>query len=172
MPKKLKPAVPGYDGKRQTALESIRAFCVGCQGGQHSLVTACPSTACAFFPYRSGSIADKADRRLLRIIATYCREQCLPQEDPRDCTAGKMFLDLSPCPVWPFRTGRSPYYGEGRREKLRQHALTSSSGAYYRPRLDGTVPVQTSGHPEGKSAENMTPIAPSTTSTNPAPAGR
>ena len=171
MPKKTQPAVPGFDGPRKTALESLRLFCVGCMGGSFALVVECPSPGCLFFGYRMGVI-EGADRRLLRIIATYCREQCLPQEDPRDCTAGKMFLDLSPCPVWPFRTGRSPYYGEGRREKLRHIALTSSSGAYYRPRLDGTMPVQTSGHPERKSTENMSPMAPTATSTNPAPVGR
>ena len=27
MPKKIKPAVPGFDGPRKTALESIRLFC-------------------------------------------------------------------------------------------------------------------------------------------------
>lgn len=149
MPKKSKPAVPGFDGPRKTALESLRLFCVGCTGGSFALVADCPSKGCLFFPYGSGSIADGADRRLLRIIKCYC-EACEPDGNPSACTAGKKYLDLDPCWVWPFRTGRSPYYGEGRREKLRQHALASGSEAYFRPRLDGTVPVQASGHTAGE----------------------
>lgn len=149
MPKKLRAAVPGFDGPRKTALESLRLHCVQCMGGQRALVTECPSSGCLFFPYRSGSIEDGADRRLLRIIKGYC-EACEPDGNPSACTACKKFLDLDPCWVWPFRTGRSPYYGEGRREKLRQHALASGSEAYFRPRLDGTGQVQTIGLEAGE----------------------
>jgi hypothetical protein len=172
MPKKTKPAVPGFDGPRKTALESIRLFCVGCMGGSFALVAECPSVDCIFYRYRTGTIEPGADRRLMRIIKTYCAEQCLPQEDPAGCTAGKAYLDLSPCPVWPFRLGRNPYYGDERRERLREQAISSGWEANFRPRLDGTGLTQTSGHPEGEGAESMPLTAPSTTSANQAPAGR
>ena len=100
MPKKIMPSVPGYDGPRKTALESIRAFCVGCMGGSPSLVPECPSSDCAFYAYRSGVIADGASRRLLRVIKDYCAA-CTPEGDVPGCTAGKCYLSLAPCPVWP-----------------------------------------------------------------------
>ena len=146
MPKKSTPAVPGFDGPRKTALESIRMFCVQCMGGSPSLVQECPSSDCAFYPYRSGVIADGASRRLLRVIKDYCTA-CAPGGDVAGCAAGRCYLDLSPCPIWPFRSGRSPYYGEGRKERLREHAIRSGSEANFRPRLDGTCPAHTSGQP-------------------------
>lgn len=146
MPKKSTPAVPGYDGPRKTALESIRLHCVQCMGGSFALVADCPSPACLFFPYRSGVIDPGASRRLLKVLKAYC-DGCAPGGDVAGCTAGRCYLDLSPCPVWPFRSGRSPYYGEGRKERLREHAIRSGSEANFRPRLDGTCPALTSGQP-------------------------
>ena len=143
---KAKPAVPpGFDGPRKTALESIRLHCVQCMGGSFALVADCPSTACLFFPYRSGVIEAGASRRLLKAIRSYC-DGCAPGGDVAGCTAGKCYLSLSACPVWPFRSGRSPYYGEGRKERLREHAIRSGSEANFRPRLDGKGPALTSGH--------------------------
>ena len=146
MPKKTKLAVTGFDGPRKTALESIRLFCVQCMGGQRNLVADCPSTGCIFFNYRMGEIADGASRRLLRVIRTYCGG-CAPGGDVAGCTAGKIYLALSPCPLWPFRAGSNPYYGDKRRERLREHAIRSGSEANFRPRLGGTCPVLPSGHP-------------------------
>ena len=146
MPKKVKVAVPGYGGPRKTALESIRLFCIGCMGGSFALVTDCPSTACAFHAYRSGVIEPGASRRLLRVIKDYCAA-CAPEGDVGGCTAGKIYLDLSPCPVWPFRAGSNPYYGDKRRERLREHAIRSGSEANFRPRLDGTCPALPLGYP-------------------------
>lgn len=143
---KSKPAVPGFDGPRKTALESIRLFCVGCMGGQRNLVADCPSTGCMFFPYCMGEIANGASRRLLRVIRSYC-DGCASGGDVAGCTAGRNFLDLAPCPLWPFRAGSNPYYGDKRRERLREHAIRSGSEANFRPRLDGTGPTLTSGHP-------------------------
>jgi len=142
MPKKSSSAIPGYDGKRRTALESLRAFCVSCMGGQPSLVAGCPSGDCTLFPYRSGEIEDGADRRLTRVIKSYCSEQCLPAEDPAGCTAGKKYLEHAACALWPFRRGRNPYYGDARRERLRQHALVAGSEANFVARGAGTPPVQ------------------------------
>ena len=148
MPKKSTPAVPGYDGPRKTALESIRLHCVQCMSGSFALVTDCPSKDCIFFNYRAGTIEPGASRRLLRVIRSYC-DTCAPEGDVAGCTAGRCYLDLSPCPIWPFRLGRSPYYGEGRKERLREHAIRSGSEANFRPRLDGTYPAHTSGQPAG-----------------------
>jgi len=129
-----KPAVPGFDGPRKTALESIRLHCIGCQGGSYALVADCTSPDCLFYNYRSGAIDEGASRRLLRVIKGYC-EACAPDGDAAGCTAGKCYLSLAACPIWPFRTGRSPYYGENRREKQRERAIETDLAARLRPRL-------------------------------------
>ena len=138
-----KPVVPGFDGKRRTALESIRRFCLACMGGSAPLVAECASPACAFHGHRMGVIEQGADRRLVRVIAGYCREQCQPGEDPAACTAGKVFMDLEPCPCWPFRTGRNPYISAEQREKQRQRAQEqynlAGGEARFRPRTAGNT---------------------------------
>ena len=123
MPKKNKPAVAGFDGPRKTALESIRLHCIACAGGSYALVADCTSHDCAFFAYRSGAIADGASRRLLRVIKSYC-DGCAPDGDAAGCTAGKCYLSLAACPLWPYRTGRSPYFSEKAREQRRARALS------------------------------------------------
>ena len=138
-----KPVVPGFEGKRRTALESIRRFCLACMGGSAPLVAECASPACAFHGHRMGVIEQGADRRLVRVIAGYCREQCQPGEDPAACTAGKVFMDLEPCPCWPFRTGRNPYISAEQREKQRQRAQEqynlAGGEARFRPRTAGNT---------------------------------
>jgi len=150
MPKKSKSAVPGYDGPRKTALESIRLFCIGCMGGSFALVAECPSVDCIFYPYRSGAIEPGASRRLLRVIRSYC-DGCAPGGDVAGCTAGKVYLALAPCPVWPFRRGVSPYYSAEAREQRRTRAIslfgTTTQEAVSAPRIDGTRAGGTSGHP-------------------------
>lgn len=147
---KAKPAVPGFDGPRKTALESIRLFCIGCMGGSLSLVTDCPSTACMFFPYRSGAIEPGASRRLLKVIRTCC-DGCAPDGDVAGCTAGKIYLDLLPCPIWPFRSGRSPYYSAEAREQRRARALSlfgsATQEADSRSGFDGSAASGTTGQP-------------------------
>ena len=137
-----KPVVPGFDGKRRTALESIRRFCLACMGGSAPLVAECASPACAFHGHRMGVIEQGADRRLVRVIAGYCREQCQPGEDPAACTAGKVFMELEPCPCWPFRTGRNPYISAEQRERQRQRAQEqyhlAGGEARFRPKPAGT----------------------------------
>jgi len=150
MPKKSKPAVPGYDGPRKTALESIRLFCLGCMGGARSLVAECPTSDCIFFPYRSGVITDGASRRLLKVIKSYC-DTCAPGGDVAACTAGRNFLDLAPCPAWPYRRGVSPYYSAEAREQRRTRAISlfgsAAQGADPAPRIDETWAGGTSGRP-------------------------
>jgi len=151
---KAKPAVPGFDGPRKTALESIRLFCVQCMGGSFALVAECPSVDCIFYPYRSGAIEPGASRRLLRVIRSYC-DACAPGGDVAACTAGKNYLDLSPCPVWPYRMGRSPYYSAEAREQRRARAISlfgiATQEANSAPRIDGTREGGTSGHPPSSS---------------------
>jgi len=150
MLKKSKPAVPGYDGPRKTALESIRLFCVGCMGGSFALVAECPFTACIFYPYRMGAIEAGASRRLLKVIKSYC-DGCAPGGDVAGCTAGKIYLDLAPCPIWPYRRGVSPYYSPEAREQRRARAISlfgsATQEADSAPRMDGTRAGGTSGQP-------------------------
>ena len=148
---KTKPTVPGYDGPRKTALESIRLFCIGCMGGSFALVSECPSVDCAFHAYRSGVIEAGASRRLLRVIRSYC-DGCAPGGDVAGCTAGKIYLDLPPCPIWPFRSGRSPYYSAEAREQRRTRALTlfgHTQEADSIPVIDGSAASGTIGQPAG-----------------------
>ena len=139
MPNKTSPAVAGFDGPRKTALESIRAFCLSCMGGSRTLVTCCQTTVCGFYAYRMGVIEPGAPRRLLRVVRTYC-EACAPEGDVKGCTAGRCYLSLDPCPVWPFRTGSNPYITQTQREKLRRHAQEqynlAGPEARFRPRID------------------------------------
>jgi hypothetical protein len=148
----IKPAVPGFDGPRKTALESIRLHCVQCMGGSFALVSECPSMDCVFHAYRMGIIEGGASRRLLRVINSYC-DGCAPGGDVAACTAGKMYLDLSPCPIWPFRSGRSPYYSAEAREQRRVRAISLFGNATQEadslPRIDGSAASGTSGHPAG-----------------------
>ena len=152
MPKKIKPAVPGFDGPRKTALESIRLFCVGCMGGQRNLVVECPTSDCIFHPYRSGAIEAGASRRLLKMIKSYC-DTCAPGGDVAGCTAGRNFLDLAPCPIWPYRRGVSPYYSATAREQRRARALSLFGNATQEadslPGLNGNAANGTTGHPAG-----------------------
>lgn len=120
---KTRPAVPGYEGARKTALESIRLHCVQCMGGSFTLVTDCRSSDCVFHQYRSGAIEAGASRRLLKVIKTFC-DICAPGGDVNSCTAGRRYMDLSPCPVWPFRRGVSPYYSAEAREQRRARAIS------------------------------------------------
>jgi len=139
MHKNPNPAVPGYDGPRKTALESLRLFCIGCMCGSFSQVSDCPSVDCAFYLYRMGIIEDGASRRLLKVIKTYC-DGCAPGGDVAGCAAGKNYLDLVPCPVWPYRRGVSPYYSAEAREQRRARTIplfgTAAQEADYAPRME------------------------------------
>lgn len=149
---KAKPAVPGYAGPRKTALESIRLHCVQCQGGSFALVSECASVDCAFHAYRTGVIEVGASRRLLKVIKSYCAG-CAPSGDVGGCTAGKNYLDLTPCPIWPYRRGVSPYYSAEAREQRRARAISlfgaATQEADSRPGFHGNATTGTTGHPAG-----------------------
>jgi len=142
--------LPGFEGKRRTPLLAIRTFCLACMGGSAQLVAECPSTTCRLYAYRTGAIEPGADRRLLRVITAYCAGQCLPTEDPAGCTAGKEYLDLGPCSLWPYRRGRNPFFSEAARVKRREQGLRYGFGTVQDPvsrsRIDETPPAHSSTH--------------------------
>jgi len=144
--------LPGFEGRRRTPLLAIRTFCLACMGGSAPLVMQCPSSTCRFHAYRCGTIAAGADRRLLRIIKAYCAESCLPVEDSAGCTAGKEYLDLGACSLWPYRRGRNPFYSESTREKRRRQGLRYGFGTVQNPvsrsRIDESDPGHSPGHPD------------------------
>jgi hypothetical protein len=152
MSNKPKFVLPGYTGPRKTTLESIRLFCIQCMGGSFTLITVCPSSSCLFFPYRTGTIEAGASRRLLRVIKQHC-EACLPGGDVSVCTAGKYYLDLPPCPCWPYRRGVSPYFSAEARAQRRERALllfgNATQEAVSAARIAGSGPKHSSGHPVG-----------------------
>ena len=148
--------LPGFQGKRLTPLLVIQAFCRACMGGNALLVGACASTTCMLHAYRCGSIAAGADRRLLRIIKSYCGESCLPLEDAATCVAGMDYLDHPACPLWPYRQGRNPFYSEVAREKRRRQALERGLGQGYESissaRIDESDPAHSCGHPVARAS--------------------
>ncbi|EFL51849.1 hypothetical protein DesfrDRAFT_1384 [Solidesulfovibrio fructosivorans JJ]] len=148
--------LPGFQGKRQTPLLAIQTFCRSCMGGNSLLVGACASTTCKLHAYRCGSIATGADRRLLRIIKSYCAESCLPLEDAATCVAGMDYLDHPACPLWPYRQGRNPFYSEVAREKRRLQALERGLGqgcdGISSVRTDESDRTHSCGHPVAKAS--------------------
>lgn len=144
-------SLPGYQGKRLTPLLAIQTFCRSCMGGNALMVGACASTTCKLHVYRCGSIAAGADRRLLRIIKSYCAENCLPLEDAAACIAGMDYLDHPACPLWPYRQGRNPFYSEVARDKRRRQALERGLGQGYdgisSVRIDESDRAHSCGHP-------------------------
>jgi len=142
--------LPGFEGKRRTPLLAIRAFCLACMGGSAPLVAECAASTCPFHGQRMGTIEPGADRRLVRVIKSYCG-QCLSAEDQAACTAGKGYLDLSPCPCWPYRTGRNPSRaGMGNRGNLGVFGKPHSQPVS-RSRIDEATPAHSFPHPEQES---------------------
>jgi hypothetical protein len=142
--------LPGFQGKRTTPLLAIQTFCRVCMGGNPLLVGACATTTCKFHQYRCGTIEAGADRRLLRLIKSYCAESCLPQEDATACVAGLAYLGMEGCSLWPYRCGKNPFYSaaarEKRREQGRKYGFGTVQDTVSRSRIDGSDPGHSSGH--------------------------
>jgi hypothetical protein len=51
-------------GTGRPPVRLIRKFCLYCMGGSRKLVRECPSSACAFLPYRMGKNPAMAERRV------------------------------------------------------------------------------------------------------------
>jgi len=163
--------LPGYQGKRTTPLLAIKLFCRACMGGNSLLVGACASTTCRFHAYRCGSIDAGADRRLLRIIKTYCAESCLLMEDATTCVAGMDYFGQSACALWPYRQGRNPFYSAAAREKRREQGHKYGFGTVHDPisrsRIDESDPDHSPGHPVAQASllGLLAPVSPATEST-------
>ena len=109
---------------KRSPLESIRAFCIECQGGSFQSVTECTDAACPFSPYRHGVPLPKGHHAPLRACKRYCHESC-QADGGRDevvaCRGDEAVL--GPCSVFPFRLGRNPNISDATREKARQREL-------------------------------------------------
>jgi hypothetical protein len=136
-----------YQGKRLSPLKAIRSFCRWCCGGSAPEVPLCPSTGCAFHPYRKGTIPPGASRQLMRVFKARCLE-CAADHDPASCDAFQTYEIHPPCPCWPYRLGRNPNYCEKAREQRRERgkimgfktALEAVSGPRMNPNpLDGEM---------------------------------
>lgn len=167
-------SLPGYQGKRLTPLLAIQSFCRACMGGNALMVGACASTTCRFHAYRCGTIAAGADRRLLKIIKSYCAESCLPQEDAADCVAGENYLGMTACPLWPYRQGRNLFYSSAAREKRRAQGLRYGFGTVQDPvsrsRTDASARDHSPGHPVAQASLLSLlapPVSPATDGVNP-----
>jgi len=163
MPKKKASQLAGYEGKRLTPLAAIRSMCRSCMGNGAQLVADCVSEACPLHPYRSGAIEAGASRRLLRVIKTFCAT-CAADSDAAACTAGRAYLSLPACPLWPYRLGRSPFVSAEVRERRRELGLKYGFGAAQEPvsraRIDGIGAGDSPGHPGGDDAEHNNTFAP------------
>ena len=92
--------------RKLTPLQSIRKECLYCMGGSPQLVGECESMTCVLWPYRTGRISPGADRRLLRLIRSFCLQCVGSSDEVKKCT-GKM-LDGTVCDFHPYRRGKRP----------------------------------------------------------------
>jgi len=108
---------------RRSALKSIRAFCIECQGDSFQGVAECVDLACAFYPFRYGVLPRTGQRKPLAAIKAYCFENCQggsSRAEVENCQGDTAVL--GPCPVYPFRLGVNPNISEETREKRRLEA--------------------------------------------------
>lgn len=163
MPRKKVSKLAGYEGKRLTPLAAIRSMCRSCMGNSAQLVAHCVSEACPLHPYRTGAIQPGASRRLLWVIKTFC-VTCAADGDAARCTAGKPYLSLPACPLWPYRRGTSPFVSAEVREKRRELGLKYGFGTAQEPvsraRIDATGAGDSSGHPCGDNEKHNNTFAP------------
>lgn len=105
-------------------LESIRSFCMACQGNYSPAVTDCNDTACPLRAYRHGVALAKGKHSPVRACKKYCHDYCQAGAGPdevRTCGGDKAML--GPCPVFPFRMGTNPNITKATRAKLRKQAI-------------------------------------------------
>jgi hypothetical protein len=101
-PKSLIP----INTKKLTPLKSIRKECLYCMGDSPKLVGECETITCVLWSYRTGRIAPGADRRLLKVIRSFCKRCVGTSLEVQKCT-GKM-LDGTTCYLHPYRCGKRP----------------------------------------------------------------
>lgn len=101
----------GNDLRKLTPLQSIRKECLYCMGGSSKLVADCETITCVLRMYRTGRIEPGADRRLLRVIRSFCLQCVGTSDEVRKCT-GKM-IDGTVCNLHSYRIGkRLPNHGQ------------------------------------------------------------
>lgn len=112
-----------YLGKKRTPLEAMKAFCNWCMSGTaHD----CDSVKCALHPYKGGEIPPKASRNLLKQIKARCLD-CMPN-GAESCDAFEPYEFHKPCPLWPYRLGKSPNVSEATRQKRSEQAKKQGLG--------------------------------------------
>ena len=92
-----------------TPLETIRAYCLHCTGGNEAQIRECDADKpgwhiCAFHPYRM-----RRGRPSVKVFRKFCL-QCMGGHVTfvKDCTT-------TDCPCYPYRMGKNPAYaGRGR----------------------------------------------------------
>lgn len=115
-----------YNGRRLSPLDSIRHYCLWCCGYSRQEVASCSANTCSLFPYRLGTILPGAPRNVVKVIKRKC-EDCLPM-GAAECDAFQAYEIHPPCPIWPFRLGGNPHYGDGQRKKLQKHGKERGFG--------------------------------------------
>lgn len=127
--------------KKLTPLESIRRFCLQCEGGRAAQVADCLYPACPFYAYRMGEALPVGKHRPVKAIRTYCVEECqggMPGQ-VEGCQGDKAVI--GPCPVFPFRMGRNPNISAATREKRKQAAsIRAVKGVYGFPKTTHQTP--------------------------------
>ena len=109
--------------KVRSPLESMRRFCVTCQGDSPQTVTDCTDMDCPFHSYRHGTALSKGRHAPLRACKRYCAEYCqvgAGRDEVVSCGGDKAVL--GPCQVFPFRLGQNPNYSDAVRTQRSQRA--------------------------------------------------
>lgn len=94
--------------KRRSPLQATRALCLECEGAPTN-VESCLNPACPLYPYRFGTLPDGQPQNTLKVIATYCLEECQGgscRNEVVNCQGDTAIL--GPCPAFPFRLGKNP----------------------------------------------------------------
>lgn len=112
-----------------TPLQAIRKKCLECMNDQPSLIRDCHQSDCILHPYRMGRIEEGADRRLLRVIRSFCLEYAGSKSEVRNCAHGDAYLGLFSCPLFDFRMGRRPRIKESG-ELMRENEKTAMTPGF------------------------------------------
>lgn len=95
----------------RTPLESVRRFCMECQGDCSTAryVRECRDTACPIHASRHGETLGGREHKPLAVIKAYCHTYCLPDghKEVLTCQGDKAYA--GPCPLYPYRMGKNPY---------------------------------------------------------------
>lgn len=151
--------LPGFEGKRRTPLQAIRAKCLWCAGNSANEVRLCPVEGCALHEYRAGHRPETATLTPIKAIKAKCRD-CygLSWADVQDCPG--LGLADGPCPLHAYRLGKNPNISTETREAMRQRAKDTRLAEKRRrsPHVgDAEAPGRTFTHPEDLNTGNAHP---------------